>query len=287
LNNKLEELDTMNNMPPGLRPNLIDEARNEIDCFDFLQARLDRAREPFLGVYWSFIPHYPYSDYGVDFRIRTDLNNDRDRYYNNLRTLDSEIQLIYQHLQQTGMADRTLFVFIGDHGEAFRQHGDIWGHAFGSYNEMYQVPVVFWQPKLVQPQVIKFPTSHVDIVPTLLDLLGIPYDPSRFQGDSVLRGKPNRKYIFTMDGYADYISAISQDMKKVSVCFNRDDTAAYDLAKDPGEKFPLNEYDFPDEVEAILKFRNFQPQMVANYNKALLSGASYPPKKSAQPVIQN
>jgi Sulfatase len=278
LNNKLEELDTMHTMPPGARTNRTEEARNEIDCFDFLQARLDRAKEPFLGVYWSYIAHYPYSDYGVNFRIRTDLSNARDRYYNNLRTLDDQIQLVCEHLRQTKMADRTLFVFIGDHGEAFGQHRNVWGHALGSYSEMYRVPVVIWQPKLIQPQVIKFPTSHVDIVPTLLDLLGLPYDPSRFQGDSVLHGAPNRKYIFTMDGYADYISAISQDNKKVSLCFNHDDATAFDLAKDPGEKFPLNEYAFSDAVEAILKFRGFQSQMVPDYNKALLLGSNYPPQ---------
>jgi hypothetical protein len=287
LNNGLKEFDNMNTLPPGKRPKLTDEARNEIDCFDFLRSRLDRAQEPFLGVYWSFIPHYPYSDYGAEYRIRTDLSNTRDRYYNNLRALDDQIQLIYEHLVQTGVADRTLFVFIGDHGEAFRQHPDVWGHAFGPYSETYRVPVVFWQPGLINPQVIKFPTSHVDIVPTLLDLLGLPYDKSRFQGDSVLRGTPNRKYIFTTDGYADYVSAISQDMKKVSICFNQDDATAFNLAKDPGEKLPLNEYGFPDEVQAILKFRNFQSQMIPDYNKALLSGASYPPKSSVEHVAKN
>jgi arylsulfatase A-like enzyme len=185
------------------------------------------------------------------------------------------------------MADRTLFVFVGDHGEAFNQHPGVWGHAFGSYSETYRVPVVFWQPKLIKPQVIKFPTTHVDIVPTLLDLLGIPFDESKLQGYSVLRGTPPRKYIFTMDGYANYISAISQDMKKVSVCFNLDDARAFDLAKDPGEKFPLNEFDFPDEIEAILKFRTFQSEMVPNYNKALLAGSSYPKKGITPPVAKN
>lgn len=285
LNNGLEELDTMDNLPAGSRPDLTKEARNALDCFDFLQSRLDRAHEPFLGVYWSFIPHYPYSDYGADFRIRPSLTSYRDRYYNNLRVLDDQIHRIWQHLEETGVADHTLFVILGDHGEAFGQHG-IWGHAFGSYDEMYRVPVVFWQPNLIKPQVIKFPTSHMDIVPTLLDLLGVPYNPSRFQGYSVLRGTPNRKYIFTMDGYAYCISAISPDMKKVTLAFNSSDSSAFNLAADPGEKHPLNLFDFPDEIEAILKFRNFQSQMIPNYNKALLSGKRYPPK-SVAPGVEN
>ncbi len=287
LNNKLTELDSLENMPPGTRSDLTFMARNEFDCFDFLQSRLDRAHEPFLGVYWSFIPHYPYSDYGSDFRICPDLKNSRDRYYNNLRTLDTEIRLIYEHLQATGMADRTLFVFVGDHGEAFGQHKGIWAHTTGIYDEMFRVPAIIWQPKLVQPQVIKFPTSHVDIVPTLFDLLGIPYDSSRLQGYSVLRGLPNRKYIFTMDGYADHVSAISQDMKKISLCFKEDEATAFDLNRDPGEKIPLNEYDFSEQITAILKFRNFQLKMIHDYNQALFDGFRYPPRDYIPPVSHN
>ncbi|MFZ1073979.1 MAG: sulfatase-like hydrolase/transferase [Verrucomicrobiia bacterium] len=277
LNNGLHEFDNMETLPPGRRPAPTDMARNEIDSFDFLQARLDRAQEPFLGVYWSFIPHWPYSDYGPQFRI---LPGDakKQAYYNNLRALDTQLQRIYDHLAQTGMADRTVFVFVGDHGEAFEEHPGVWGHSFGSFGEMYRVPVLFWQPKLVQPQAIKFLTSHVDIIPTLLDLLGFPYDQSKFQGESVLRGVPPRKYIFSMDAYADYISAISRKMTKVTVCFNRDAVTAYDLAKDPGEKLPLNEERFPEQVEAIIKFRNYQSRMIDSYNQSLRLGYLFPPK---------
>ena len=278
VNNGLKEMNSMVNLPAGIHPDLTEEARNELDCFDFLQSRLDRAHEPFLAVYWSFIPHYPYSDYGPDSRIRLDLTNRRDLYYNNLRVLDDQIHRIWQHLEENGVADHTLFVFLGDHGEAFGQHGTF-GHGLGSYDETYRVPVVFWQPKLIKPQVIKFPTSHVDILPTLLDLLGLRYDPSRFQGDSVLRGVPNRKYIFMMDELVDCISAITPDMKKVTLSFNNNVSTVFNLATDPAEKNPLNQIDFPGEIEAILKFRNYQAQMIPNYNHARLSGDRYPPPK--------
>jgi Sulfatase len=285
LNNGLKELDSMVNMPAGIHPDLTEEARNAIDSFDFLQSRLDRAHEPFLAAYWSFIPHYPYSDYGPDYRIRPDVTKNRDRYYNDLRLLDDEIRRIWNHLEETGVADHTIFVVLGDHGEAFGQHGE-WGHGLGYYDEMYRVPVVFWQPNLIQPQVIKFPTSHPDVLPTLLDLLGVRYDPSRFQGYSVLRGAPNRKYIFTMDGYADYVSAITPDMKKVTLSFIGNDSTAFNLAADPAEKFPLNRFNYPDEIEAIIKFRNYQSEMLPDYNRALLAGKKYPPK-SATTVAKN
>jgi arylsulfatase A-like enzyme len=264
-------------MPPDRRPAPNDEARNEIDSFDFLITRLDSAREPFLGIYWSFIPHFPYSDYGPEFRILPGVTR-RQAYYNNLRTLDAQLQRVCEHLAKTGLADRTLLVFVGDHGEAFGQHPQVWGHTFGFNSEMFRVPMLFWQPKLIPPQVIKFPTSHVDVAPTLLDLLGFPYDESRFQGESVLRGTPRRKYIFTMDVHSDYISAISPQMNKVIFGFHENYFGAFNLAKDPGEKFPLDEKGLWPQAEAIIKFRNYQSRMIDNYNQAILDGHPFPPK---------
>jgi hypothetical protein len=278
LNNGLHDFYNMENLPPGRRPAPNGLARNEIDCFDFLISRLDSAREPFLGIYWSFIPHFPYSDYGPEFRILPGVTK-RQAYYNNLHALDTQLQRVYEHLVKTGLADRTLLVFVGDHGEAFGQHPEVWAHTFGFNSEMFRVSMLFWQPKLVSPQVVKFPTSHVDITPTLLDILGFPYDESRFQGESVLRGTPRRKYIFTMDAHGEYISAISPKMDKVIIGFHQNYFGAFNLAKDPGEIFPLDEKHLWPQAEAVVKFRNYQSRMIDTYNQAILAGHPFPTKE--------
>jgi membrane-anchored protein YejM (alkaline phosphatase superfamily) len=277
LNNGLHDFYNMDTLPPDRHSAPNGLARNEIDSFDFLISRLDGAREPFLGIYWSFIPHFPYADYGPEFRILPGVTK-RQAYYNNLHTLDTQLQRVYEHLIKTGLADRTLLVFVGDHGEAFGQHPQVWAHTFGFNSEMFRTPMLFWQPKLVSPQVIKFPTSHVDVTPTLLDILGFPCDESRFQGESVLRGTPRRKYIFTMDAHGEYISAISPKMDKVSVGFHQNYFGAFNLAKDPGEKFPLDEKPLWPQAEAIIKFRNYQFRMIDTYNQAILAGHPFPPK---------
>jgi len=276
-NNGLHDFYNQDTLPPARRPAPNGLARNEIDCFDFLITRLDSAREPFLGIYWSFIPHYPYADYGPEYRILPGVTK-QQAYYNNLRTLDVQLQRVYEHLVQTGLADRTILIIVGDHGEAFGQHPGVWAHTFGFNSEMFRVPMLFWQPKLIPPQVITFPTSHVDVTPTLLDILGFPSDESRFQGESVLRGTPRRKYIFTMDAHGEYISAINPQMDKVIVGFYKNYFGAFNLAKDPGEKLPLDENHFLPQAQAIIKFRNYQFQMINNYNQAILAGQPFPPK---------
>jgi len=280
-NNGLHDFYNMETLPPDRHPAPNALARNEIDSFDFLITRLDSAREPFLGIYWSFIPHFPYSDYGPEYRILPGVTK-KQAYYNNLRTLDVQLQRVYEHLVKTGMADRTLLVIVGDHGEAFGLHPQIWAHTFGIYSEMFRVPILFWQPKLVSPQVMKFPTSHVDIVPTLLDILGFPYDESRFQGESVLRGTPRRKYIFSMDAHCNYISAIDPQMNKIIIGFHENYFGGFNLARDPNEKFPLDEKRFWPQAEAIIKFHNYQSRLIENYNQAILDGQPFPPKDSSQ-----
>ncbi len=282
LNNGLHDFYNQETLPPDWHPAPNNLARNEIDSFDFLITRLEGAREPFLGIYWSFIPHYPYADYGPEFRILPGTTK-LQKYYNNLRTLDALLQRVYEHLVQTGLADRTLLVFVGDHGEAFGQHPHVWAHTFGFNSEMFRTPMLFWQPKLVAPQVIKFPTSHVDVTPTLLDILGFPCDESRFQGESVLRSPPCRKCIFTMDAHCEYISAISPEMIKVIIGFHENYFGAnyfgaFNLTKDPGEKLPLDEKRFWLQAEAIIKFRNYQTRMIETYNQAILAGQIFPPK---------
>jgi hypothetical protein len=269
-NNDFRSLDNLKTLPPATRPDPTDSARNELDAVDFLEQRLDRAREPFFGIYWSFIPHHPYSDYGPDYRIRPDLKNNRDLYYNNLRCLDTQLRRVYEHLRKTGRLDHTVLVFVGDHGQAFGQHPGVWAHSFGSYSEMYRTPMVFWQPKLIPGRRIGFATSHVDILPTLLDLLRVRFDPARFQGESVLRGAPARKYIFSMDAQADYVTAIDREMNKVSLSFEHGAALAFNLAQDPRERFPLNDEKFPEQIEAILKFCNYQTRLINDYNAAIL-----------------
>jgi Sulfatase len=263
-------------LPPGPLPDRTEMARNEINTMRFLERRLDAAHEPFLGVYWSFVPHYPYTDYGAEYKIRPGKTK-HDRYIDNLRLLDTQLERLFHHLEQTGLADRTVVILVGDHGEAFGQHPGFWSHSFGSYAEMYRVPLLFWQPRLIAPRVETKPTSHVDILPTLLDLLAEPWEPSRLQGESLLR-ESSRKYIFAMDAQADYITAISTNLNKISICLPDDEAEAYNLAKDPRERLPLNEQRFPAQIQALLEYHNYQKHIVENYNSGILARRQLPPQ---------
>jgi arylsulfatase A-like enzyme len=70
------------------------------------------------------------------------------------------------------LSPATLVVFTGDHGEEFQEHGGfLHGHTL--YQELLHVPLIIKGPGIPTRKTVTDLVSHVDIVPTLLDLLGL------------------------------------------------------------------------------------------------------------------
>jgi arylsulfatase A-like enzyme len=108
------------------------------------------------------------------------------------RLYDGEIQHLDHHLvrllgtmDSLGLTDSTLVIFTSDHGEEFLEHGDL-GHGRTVHDEQLHVPLVLRCPLLLPvgrrvPETVRL----LDVLPTVLDLLGI--DPVRpLQGQSLV-----------------------------------------------------------------------------------------------------
>lgn len=265
-NNGIQVFDS-SSIPASQRLSPDSITRNELDGVDFLLKKIDAIAEPFCIVYWSGLAHWPYPDYGEETHIAHTGNPKRDSYYNNLRVLDTQLERIFHHLETTGKLQNTLLLFVGDHGEAFGRHPGVAMHGFGSFNETYKTPAIFYQPTLFRPQHVDWPTSHADIAPTLLDALNVRFPESQFQGESVLRGKPRRKYLFTLSGDGNYLSAISPEGRKISLLLAYPESYAYDLAQDPLETVRLDST--PEEIDTLAKFANYQRRLIPRYNQSI------------------
>lgn len=81
-------------------------------------------------------------------------------------------------LEKRNLLDKTLVVFLSDHGELLGEYGGIIGHGFPTTPEVVYVPMVFIHPDL--PADISFENEgivrHVDLFPTILDLFDIPLE---------------------------------------------------------------------------------------------------------------
>jgi membrane-anchored protein YejM (alkaline phosphatase superfamily) len=244
--------------------------RDEIQTVDFFIKRLKKAREPFLGIYISFVAHLPYFDYGPNYRIMEDDGRAITRYYNNLYLLDNMIKRIYEHLKENGLLERTILVIVGDHGQAFGQHHpDNYMHHKYSYNENLETPAFIYQPILFKPKTFETPTSHIDILPTILDGMRIPYNPLLFDGESLFYHRLSRRYIFFY-GYEKTISSLdTQNLIKVQYSLKKRIGWAFDLRSDPEEKIPIDISNFGQQMEALHKFVNHHDLVLVKYNEGL------------------
>ena len=129
-------------------------------------------------------------EYGCDLRTEAGWREVMARYWGNTTLVDRSVANILGALDECGLADDTIVVFTSDHGEQLGDHG-ILGKTV-MYEESVRVPLLLRAPMLGgEPGSIGGNISHIDLVPTLLDLLGVSA-PDHLQGTSrvpVLRGE--------------------------------------------------------------------------------------------------
>ncbi len=98
----------------------------------------------------------------------------RRLYHHLIRQVDRAIGRILEALDATGMADETIIVFTSDHGDLLGAHGGMPQKWHNAFDEAVRVPLLISGPGIDQHREgIWSPTSHVDLVPTLLGLAGI------------------------------------------------------------------------------------------------------------------
>ena len=135
-------------------------------------------------------PFEPYARY-MGFAQVSEARRARivNRYHDAVHYVDGLVGQVLRSLVRNGLADDTIVIVTGDHGEEFHEHG-FWGHATGFTPEQVRVPLVLYVPGM-PPRRYDDVTSHVDLPPTVLGLLGVRNPPSDYGvGRSLFDGRP-------------------------------------------------------------------------------------------------
>lgn len=175
----------------------------------------------------------------------------RRLYYYLHKLVDQAIGRILDALDASGMAEDTIVVFTSDHGDLLGAHGGMqqkWANAF---DEAIRVPMIVTGPGIAASgDGIGIPTSHVDVVPTLLGLAGI--DPERAAADlasthSSTRPLPGRDLSGLLTG------AVAAEQVAAPVYFMTEDQVSRGLTQGnvlTGEPFePLRP---PASIESVI-----------------------------------
>jgi arylsulfatase A-like enzyme len=110
-----------------------------------------------------------------------------NRYDNAIRYVDAQVGRLVAELEARDQLSNTILVITSDHGELFGEHGLV-THGRSLYDGEARVPLLVHWPKRVRAADSYEPVSHLDILPSVLDLMGVPPHPA-FQGKSFVAAR--------------------------------------------------------------------------------------------------
>jgi arylsulfatase A-like enzyme len=161
------------------------------------------------------------------------------RYHGYCAYLDQQIGRVLAALTECGLDDSTIVIFTSDHGDMVGAHGMIYKLCQCGYEELMKVPLLMRVPGVTKPTTVTDAlASNVDLMPTLLDLLGLRPDRG-MQGVSLRRvlARPKasvRDAVFC-DVCSGSLMVCDGEWKYVLHWRNRDVDELYHLPDDPGE----------------------------------------------------
>ena len=197
--------------------------------------------QPFLMTVLCSVTHDPYE---IPEWFGTPAKEPLERYQQAISYTDKFLAALDVELGNLGITENTIFCVIGDHGEAFGEHG-LLGHERIGFDEVLRIPFCLRAPFLVEAGVrMTEPVSSVDLTPTLLGLLGFETESTGFDGVDLLKPVPqDRRVYFTgwmQEGPAGFIKG---NRKFIYNPTNKT-TCVYDLTADPKE---LNRIELPQQ----------------------------------------
>ncbi len=228
---------------------------------DYVIGDAGNLREPFVGVVHLSNTHFPY-DIDPDFlpflpQEEASTGNEteiRNRYQDSVILQDRAVGRLIDDVRKRPSGARTVIVFVSDHGEQLREKGAV-GHTATLFDPEIRIPLWIDAPPgtLTADEeahlraLSKEPLTSVDVLPTLLDLMGMWDSPAiadhraRMAGQSLMRGGSPRDQVRPLTNCSELWAcafknwgAISGTRKLIATSWDHQ-WNCFDVATDPDE----------------------------------------------------
>ncbi|MEM1053927.1 MAG: LTA synthase family protein [Bacteroidota bacterium] len=199
---------------------------------DWAEARV-REGTPFLLTMLTLTGHYPYAIPPGSPRLGLSEDEDESAYLDAIAHTDRALGALVDGLERMGAMDSTMVLIVGDHGQSFGEHG-YFAHGDGLYHEALHVPGIVVAPG-VEPGRVRGPRQLTDLVPTVLDGLGLRLEDARLPGRSLLSPPDPDRWLFFGSHHEHVATAARWDRWKAICRWTCDDMEIYDLARDLAE----------------------------------------------------
>lgn len=224
----------------------------------------------FLWVHY-YDPHLPYSPpegyydpnkvtretfpYFLNNPTQSDMESLQELYKGEVTYVDYYLGRLMDGLKQLGKADKTILVIVADHGENLYQHDGYLDHSLVVYDTVMRIPCIIRLPGHRGRRIAEL-ASIIDVMPTLLDLLGVSYD--NIEGRSLVKVMENEK----LETVRDFVTCETNDfgvnskdqtialrtktMKYIYNNWKRGKDIFFALTRDPYESKPLENLKRPE-----------------------------------------
>jgi arylsulfatase len=189
------------------------------------------------------------------------------RYNGEMAYEDDLLEAIWADANSRGLLENTLVVLWTDHGEQMyeREH---WGHAYELYQEEVGALAMFWHQG-IEPRAHTEPTTHIDIVPTILQWFDIPI-PSEVTGHPVGEAPYDRPiYHDTVGRVGPHIQVTAGDLR-MHYHFDGGELEVYDMVADPLQRSDIYDPFDPEQTalwEVVDSYADDLEPLVTEYHR--------------------
>ncbi|TGK14181.1 LTA synthase family protein [Leptospira stimsonii] len=134
---------------------------DDADVLQLLHERISASKKPILGLALTLTTHYPYRTPSEKFRIFGPETRDYD-FLNVYNYADWAVHNFITQAEKSGYFKNTIFVFVADHTH----------HRYLDYYEDRNVPFLIYAPGRIAPALDETIASQLDVIPTILGLVG-------------------------------------------------------------------------------------------------------------------
>jgi len=163
----------------------------DYDTLLFMKEKLDKLTPPFLAYAFTGTTHEPYPRLPAQFEVRPHGANDENGYLNALKYADWSLGQFMAAARKAPWFDNTIFIFTADHTTHF-QRGN-------SLLQRFHTPFLIYAPALFHGEERRVIGSQLDVLPTIMDLLGLDGDFAAL-GTSLFRKQNGGEAFVTMGG---------------------------------------------------------------------------------------
>lgn len=229
-------------------------------CFaDWLDDQ-ERKNVPTFSTLFTITNHYPYwipegfSVPAFDFPDNPEKTSFLETFYYS----DYCLGLLVKLLQEKGLEEKTILFILADTGQPLGEHDNFSEQQY-LFQENIHIPLLILAPAfLKEPAVIDDPGSQVDLLPTIMDLIGRPFR-QHSMGSSLMRKNSGRKVFFN-NPYGTRTVGVRTGPYKVLYEFATRQTFLFDLSRDPHE---------------LHNIANDHPELAAELRQKLIDTTSF------------